>query len=164
MRKGQIFSVDFLIAITIVVLIISTFLIAVEKSNFDKKENFDSTKLGQKLSASAFSLITTNYSCETNEQKIMYSVDKAKVITNQDTLKKEIGLLDYNVQIVLIGENTTEILNEELTGNNIYVIDFDVLVCENSNSLNFLDTIDCIDGKCYSSKVTKQKLTIRVSK
>ncbi len=164
MRKGQIFSIDFLIAMIIVVLIIGTFVLIVEKKNFDARENFEATKLEQKLGAAVFALINTNYSCEAEGSKIMYSIDKEKVLAEKDTLKEKLGMMDYSLQIKLIGTGETEILNEDETGRNIYVIDFDIMVCENSSGIDLNDTFYCSNGTCENGNLKKEKLIIGARK
>lgn len=163
MRKGQAFSIDFVISIVIVVLIVSTVLVAVEKRNFDERERFEKNQLEQKISSATFALVTSDYSCEAENSKIFYSIDKQKVLA-EGSLKEKLGLQNYTTQIRLEGASGTQIINEEITTSNIYSIELNIMVCENSAGILFTDTLDCIEGICYPNKLKKEKLVITVGK
>lgn len=165
MHKGQIFSIDFLIAMGIVVLLIGTILLATEKQNFYQTEENEHNKLTTKINNGLLALFATGeYDCNLENQRLKYSLDINKLIQKKATIKQKIGLIDYNVQLIIETDISVQILNEELKDDTIYALDMNILTCIDSNKLSYLDLFNCREGTCYSANLKERKLSIRVSK
>jgi len=164
-NKGQIYSLDFIIATVLVVICIGAMLNLYETKNQEiaLKENQKTleTKL---ITAKEIILGSSNFNCDLNGIILSQTIDKNKII-NASELKAKLGLQDVNTQIsITSNRETTYILNDVVSGGDIYSIDSNIMICESSTKLNFSIINDCFDGKCYNKNFTEGKIQIRVSK
>ncbi len=164
MNKGQIFSVDFLFAMILMIFFLGTLFGIGEIKNYETKEDNIRNELEMKSQAALITLTNSKmFSCENDVNLFMaYSIDKDKLdlITTQKEFKEMLGLADYNLSLLLDG-GTVNGKNDIHSGRNIYAIDLNVLYCE--GTAKFSDINACIGGSC-NAKVEQKKLTIKVSK
>ena len=100
MNKGQIFSIDFIIAMILMIFFLGSLLSLGELQNYERKERRIIYELESKTEAALITLTNSpSYSCKLDTNSFLaYSVDinKIKNIKHND-LKNSIGLNDYNL-------------------------------------------------------------------
>ena len=163
MNKGQIFSIDFLFAMVLMIFFLGMLIGLGEMQNYEKKEQTIRAELETRTQAALITLTNSNdFTCKTDlGTHLAYSIDLSKLIpkTNIDT-KNNLGLKDYNLSILL--DNIIQTGKDDAHfGKNIYAFDINILQC--NGIVNFSDINNCMNDTC--SGATKQaKLTIKVSK
>jgi hypothetical protein len=125
-----------------------------------------------KNKAQTVAMITANsplLDCNLNNTSLAYSLNTTKINALTTTLtgkqiKEKLGLQDYNAQIVLKGTPDKTIITEPVDTKNIYAIDINVLICDQTTTAD--DLLDCAktSGTCNPAKVDKRVLTIKVGK
>lgn len=161
-QKAQVFSVDFLIALSLFIFAFGTILAAGEFRIYNSKHFFEKETL--KLEAlTALDIISNSslYGCEFGGQTIAYSInsDNFPSIVNYDQLKKMTGILDKNIEIYL---DETLVMAERTDYSNAVLVQASVLVCKNSTT--FSDLNACIfQENCNSAKVSKKVIKLKVT-
>jgi len=163
MNKGQIFSLDFIIAMILMVFFLGLLLSLGELQGYERKEKRILYELESKTEAALISLVNSpQFSCKLDTNSFLaYSFDIKKIdlITNED-LKNSIGLLDYNLSLFLDGTQVTG--HEDIhSGKNIYAIDVNILYC--NGEVSFTELNNCMSGSCGDT-INKQTLKLKVSK
>jgi hypothetical protein len=116
------------------------------------------------LTAGEIILGSKNFNCDINGIFLTHTIDKNKILSLPN-LKEIIGLRDYNVQLSFSSQlGTTVILNDVLTGNDMYGMDLNFMLCEKSSKLNTSILKDCFDGNCYSKYFSREIITIKVAR
>jgi len=163
MHKGQIFSIDLLASMVIIILGFGllTSLGEINLYNTKQKQSFEILK--QKTETAL--IIFTNsprYDCNIEGIQLAYSLDENKLnLLTEQEIKKELGLMDYNVQI---HTETNTILNDTLNQENIASIDLNIAYCKNNPTFEDLTNCTNSGGTCYDTKLMLKTLTIRVGK
>ena len=163
MNKGQLFSIDFVIAMILMIFFLGSLLSLGELQSYERKERRITYELESKTETALITLTNSpNYSCKLDTNSFLaYSFDlnKIKNITHDD-LKKSIGLKDYNLSLLL---NNSLVQNhvDDHAGLNIYSIDVEVLFCD--GNISYQDINNCQFGAC-SHGVEKKILSVGVSK
>jgi hypothetical protein len=154
--KGQIFSLDFIIAIVIVIVFFGTILNAYETRNIMFKQEIENQFIIEK-SNNAFLLLTSNFPCETENGIILpYTINVEKMndflkSESEYELKKKIGLKDNNIVLII---DKTKIINEvQSSKDTIIVIEKNILTCD--NKIIFEEFEKCLKGNSckYGKKI-----------
>jgi hypothetical protein len=163
-NNGQIFSVDFLIAIILMIFFLGTIIGMTEVKNYEKKEELSIYTLENQSDAAVIVLTNSNlFACKTDTNNVLaYSIDMQKINTfagNSTELKEKLGLLDYNISIK-VGNIT--VFSEDLSENrNVHVSQINVLKC--NNGILFSDLNACMTGLCTDT-ITQEILLLEVGK
>ncbi len=165
MTKGQIFSLDFLIAVSILILGIGLLMNSVYLSTYEAKEKLEKRNLSEKAEAGLTALFSNaNAGCDVNGHYAAHSINLSKLdnLTSTDAkdiaLKKALGLGDMNVSLEVGGNQK---INDGMNLRNIYAVEIDVMACENS-SVTFTALRNCMNGASCAGPITQKKLKIRV--
>jgi hypothetical protein len=161
--KGQIFSLDFIIAIVIVIVFFGTILNAYETRNIMFKQEIENQFIIEK-SNNAFLLLTSNFPCETKNGVVLphtINVEKMNDFLGDESvyeLKRKINLENNNV---ILRINGNKIVDEgQLNKKTIVVIEKDILTC--SNTIDFEEFEKCLTGG--NCDYIEQKISLMVSK
>lgn len=156
-NKGQIFSVDLIISLIIMIVFLGAIIGITESKAYAEKEKAIYNNLLNKTDAGFVSLTNSFYSCDSNGLNLAFSIDKEKINGASETsLKQQMGLLDFNTYLEV---DSTIIIDNSITGDFIVSMDKNILVCE--NGINRTDIINCINGSCVTEK---KRVILRVSK
>lgn len=154
-NHGQIFSVDFIISLSLGILFLGLLLGVSEVRMYSIKETKNNDLLINETNAKLVAFVNGKYSCVTdNEIRLPYSIDELK-IENEELTKNYLGI-DKNM-ILAIGSNL--IINNELN-DDIVSLEFEALVC--NGEILFADLNNCLEGESCSAR--KEIVTMRVSK
>ena len=159
MNKGQIFSIDFILAIVLVILFMGTIITFSETQLYSEKENILTTKLMKQTDAGLVVLLNGKYSCKLESGiNLANSLNISLIATaNKDPLKKYLGLNDNNVSLKIDG--TPLNLDEVSTKNTIIILDQNILVC--TSQVLISDLNNCLRGS--NCTLTENKISIEVS-
>ena len=159
MNKGQIFSIDFILAIVLVILFMGTIITFSETQLYSEKENILTTKLMKQTDAGLVALLNGKYSCKLESGiNLANSLDKSQISSeNNDSLKKYLGLNDNNVSLKLDG--TALNLDETHTKTTRIILDQNILVC--TGQVLISDLNNCLRGS--NCTLTENKISIEVS-
>ncbi len=167
--KAQIFAVDVIISIILVILAIGIISAAAEFNFYNSKQQTSYAILKQKAETAAIVLANSNWSsCSTGNTNLSYSINTIKINAinpNPDTrkaeIKKRLGLEGYKANIILQTPVAYEILNEEMTDPNAVSLELNVFVCTGGNvAQNLLNS--CMEGGACT--FSERKLIITVGK
>lgn len=158
--KAQIFTVDVIISIILVILAMGVVSAVAEFNFYNSKQQLLYDSLKQKAETAAIVLANSDWStCSIGNTNLAYSVNFYKInsVGHEMDIKKKLGLQDYNVQIKIGG---WEILSDSMTSQNVVSVDLNVFYCNQlppaDSILNCLNNARCSDNK--------QKLSITVGK
>jgi hypothetical protein len=163
MSKGQIFSLDFLIAMILMIFFLGLILSLGELGGYERKEQRLQHELELNAEAALLTLSNSHqYGCtlDTNTT-LAYSINQKKVrdLTHVE-LKNSLGLNDYNLSVML-GGTIIGPHDEGHFGRNVYALEVDILSCIDDITYPMLEK--CLDGTCDPG-INKQTLTVKVSK
>jgi hypothetical protein len=155
-NKGQMFSVDLLIASIVFIIILGFVISSTEEVSYREKEIFISENLKNKADSAFVAISNGVYACDYNGLNLAYTIDTAKLYSDSNTeLKKYLGIGDLNAVVSIDGNI---IINETLSGNFISVISESILLCKGGIDRNQLN--ECITGNC---ELEKKNIIIKVS-
>lgn len=169
--KGQLFATDFLIAMTIIILGLGMLGAASEFNMYQNKELTNYGELQEKAEAAAITLSNSTWSdCNLGATEMAYSINRDKISAlsgGASEVKKRLGVSDYNIQILFDNLPLSGFPNDTGTPNskNIAGIDLNVVLCR--NTVAFFDLNKCMNtnlASCFSIKINRVKLTIKVGK
>ncbi len=177
MNKGQMFSIDFLIATVIVIMAFGLLTAAAEINFYNKKQTQLYEVMKQKTQSAAIALVNSpDYDCNIRELELAYSIDlnKASKISESD-FKNRLGLKDYNANISfrdLANGGTLlsqKIINDSITdSNNVVSIDLNIAGCVTFPRPTYSDLNNCIrttqGNFCSSSTLKIYTMTVKVAK
>ena len=154
-KRGQIFSVDFIIAVSIGILFLGLLIGVSETRIYSMKENNNTDILINETNAKLSALVNGKYACITDNQIVLpYSLDESKIGT-EPSIKNYLGI-DNNV-VLTIGSTT--IINNQLNSD-IVSLELEALVC--NGIIPFSDLNNCLEGNACSAR--KETITLKVSK
>ncbi len=158
MNKGQIFSLDFLLATIIMIIFIGTTINAFETRTYLIKEEINSDILIQNSNSAFIALTNGIYSCKTeNYISLPFTINETVLNSkNIGELKASIGLQDKNISLEINGTKVFDEINQKET---IIAIENEVLFCNNIIELKDLE--DCLNGNCIFEK---KKIILMVEK
>lgn len=160
-KKGQIFSLDFLLSMIIVILIIGTIINTTEIKTYNTKKNIENQQIEENLDLAIKTILTTpKFNCDTNGQILKYTLDINKIKNLKTEIKNVLGLNKYYTQIIIGAE---EIIFED-TPNTTLIKEIIIQTCENSENFKLMDLNNCRLSNCYSNFLQEQKLIIGVGK
>lgn len=172
LNKGQIFSIDFLFAMILVIVSMALLMNAIQFKTYEAKDLVEKQILAEKTNAAVIALTEGEFSCNFDQNiPLAYSVDINKLLDanklGADIIKQKLGLADYNIHLTVTRypAGGTTIVNDTL-GENTFFAEMDILACEKSVDIRFADLNKClVEGiSCKSANASKQKLTLGVSK
>lgn len=156
-HRGQIFSIDFLLSIILVVLFFGLIIISGEIKTNNTKESIDFDILKNKIDTASILLTNGKYSCESENFILANSLDLNKLI-DKNELKTYLGLIDKNINLKI--DNTSTILNDNLTKEKIINIEKNVLIC--NGLILFADLNNCLSG--INCNLEKKKIVLGAEK
>ncbi len=158
-RKGQIFSIDFIIAMSIVIIFFGIILSMSEMKTYENNAFFGQESLMEKAEAGSIALTNSQYSCSVNNDfNLAYSIDKTKISgVEKEKLKEFLGLEGINAQLKINGN--IFVLDDELNGTNTYSVEIDLMVC--NTDIAFSNLEECMNGPCG---IQKETVSLAVSK
>ncbi len=160
MNKGQIFSIDFLISIILLVLFLGLIINAIEIKTNQTKETFLQEKIITE-SKVAFDVLTNGkYACKLDNGNILGSSLNENLLNSdlKENVKEYLAISDKKVNLKVFDNPT--ILNDNLIGETIINIEREILVCE--NVINFADLNNCLKGE--NCALEKKIVTLGVTK
>jgi len=159
MNKGQMFSVDFLLSIAMLILFIGLLMAAAEIKGYEAKEKILSNSLEQKTEVALGILMNSpDVGCTFNGEVLSSSINTTKLTTiTLAQLKTKLNLQDNNVSIVLDG---IEVMGDTMDSKNIVALDSEVLIC--SGNVSFSDLNSCMTQTVCP--LPKQTISIKVGK
>jgi hypothetical protein len=161
--KGQIFSLDFLIAMTLLILILGVILNTTETKNIEVKEKILKTQIEEKVNVAFQTLLNTpEFNCDINKLILTNTIDKNKLLQNNQELKNMLGLTRYNIEIKINDQNITSQINYQ--NNEILTIEQEIFFCEKSLNYTTMDLNNCRIDNCYTNYLEKGKITLMVGK
>ncbi len=167
MNRGQIFSIDLLFGVIILLLGIGILLGAVEINTYNQKQQIAQENINQKTILAA-QVITnsTEWDCNFDQFHAAYSINRDKfgnetLGNTLAKLKEKTTLMDYNIKLIL----GTDIIYDEISNsNNIVVFDLNVLTCKNTTDFNMLKNCVITSSICYDQNIKKETLRLMVAK
>ncbi|MBT4192514.1 MAG: hypothetical protein HOE11_04355 [Candidatus Diapherotrites archaeon] len=127
MEKGQIFSLDFILAVVLLILFLGTIINAANIQQYNSKAELLDEEFTSSIETAAITLLNGNYSCEYANTKLASSIDLTLLTPASATaLKSYLGLED---KLIFLEIDGTTILDETAGSEQIYVFDFEVLTC-----------------------------------
>ncbi|MFA5763769.1 MAG: hypothetical protein WC915_03065 [archaeon] len=159
MNKGQIFSIDFILAMILVVLFIGTILTFSETQLYSQKENILTTKLIKQTDAGLVALLNGKYSCQLESGiNLANSLDMTTInAADESALKKYLGLSDKDVTLKIDGSFLK--LNNTPTGDKTIILDQNILTCNGQVLISDLN--NCL--RSNNCTLTENKLSLEVS-
>ncbi|MFA7133773.1 MAG: hypothetical protein WC122_02230 [archaeon] len=165
MNKGQIFSIDLLFAIVLIIFAIGVLIGSAEINNYNQKQQIIKNNLITKTIIGAEVLTNSSeWNCDLNNTHPAYSINTDLFNLNNFTLneiKTKANLIDYNIRISL----NDEILYEDIEENKDAIIhELDILSCTNQTTFNELK--ECIDKNenCPNELINKKIFKLEVAK
>jgi len=159
MNKGQIFSIDFIIAMILVIVFIGVLITSVETKHYSEKENIN-FELDLARATTGLRLLTNGqYSCKTTDTNLTLPFSLNKTLfdnASKDEVKKYLSLNDTNINIS-INDTSTNV-------NDTYAQDFINLELEILTCNNTLDLNDMINSLNNNYSLSKEKINLRVGR
>lgn len=169
MNKGQIFSIDLLLASIIAILLIGVLINTVEIKNYEQKESILSEELRLSSEAALLNLLNGKYSCKFAYTNLTNSIDFYK-LNNAEIIdiEKTLGLLDSNFEIWIKERNSNAPIKSKgiINGKNVSVYEINYLDCdfnEKTEIEKFYFLNDSARGTSVS-QINKNTLILKVSK
>lgn len=167
MNKGQLFSIDLLFGVILLLFGIGILISAAEINSYNQKqENNYNELLTKTILASQVITNSTEWDCNFGETHAAYSLNKDKfsiAFGNTTTkIKEKANLLDYNIKIT-IGD-TPPLYEELINSKDVVVYTLDILTCNNTTDFNMLKKCMSADSTCYNSFIKKETFKLMVAK
>ena len=166
-QRGQVFSIDLIIAMSLVILGIGLLFNAANLRAFEAKESFLTKEMQDRAQAAVIALVNGKAtSCSFDSTPLAYSIDLQKTSTLYNSasgaLKKYMGLQGYNVQLSVTG--SSPIMNETLDDKDVVALDINVMVCTSSSPANYNNMKTIMSGGTTGNPPTRQILSLKVSR
>ncbi|MFA6268787.1 MAG: hypothetical protein WCW13_03870 [archaeon] len=163
MSKGQIFSIDFILAMVLVIFGIGTMMAIAEFNMYNIKQKQEYSNLTEKTQSALIVIANSEWSsCKIGNTFFPYSINSDKLnllIQNPVELKKRLALQDYNTQIISDG---TRINYDTINSDNIVALELNILYCNNSTTAT--DVNNCMNSttKCTNNNFKTGNISIKV--
>lgn len=167
MSKGQIFSIDLLFGVILLLFGIGVLINAAEINSYNQKQENTYEELVTKTILAA-QVITNSaeWDCNFDETHAAYSLNKDKFLAASGNtimnIKEKANLLDYNIRITL-GEQPS-LYDEIINSKDAIVYDLNILTCNNTTDFNRLRKCMNTNSNCYDNFIKKEKFTLMVAK
>jgi len=164
-NKGQVFTTDFLLAMTVLILGFGLVGAISEFNMYQNKERTNFAELQEKAQLTAITLANSTWAdCNFGTTEVAYSINTDKLAAlpapQSTELKKRLGISDYNAMIIIGG---TQVVSDDISGSgNIASIDLNVMVC--NNTATFADLNSSMNGVFTGTKIRQSLLAVRVGK
>jgi hypothetical protein len=158
-NRGQIFSIDLILAMVVVIIFIGAMISFSEIRANQIKSEQDNLIFNDKTQTAFSILLNGKYSCETSNGTLLAgSLDESIFnLETKDDVKEYLGLNDTNVLIQI--NRVDSQVNDLISGDN-FSLEEEVLVC--NGEINYSDLNDCMNGgTCI---LGKEKVLLRVAK
>jgi hypothetical protein len=159
-HKGQIFSIDFILAMLLAVLFLGMIVNLNESKLYSQKEDILTIKLTNQTDAGLVALLNGKYSCKLQHTQINLA-NSLNLTTLNDTtkthIKKDLGLNDRNVSLTV--NNISTSLDDTNFSNAIIILDQNILICTDFISIEQLN--NCINN--ISCDLNEATLNFKVS-
>jgi hypothetical protein len=163
MNKGQIFSIDMLFGMIVLILGVGVLLGAAEINFYNFSQQIRHDELVQKTITGAQVITNSKYfGCKFGEANTAYSInyDTIRSITLEQ-LKEKANLLDYNIRLTVSGE----VLFDDIENSkNLVGVDLDILHCTNYATFNGLKECLTSNPTCGNGDVKKTTFRLEVAK
>jgi hypothetical protein len=159
-HKGQIFSIDFILAMLLAVLFLGMIVNLNESKLYSQKEDILTIKLTNQTDAGLVALLNGKYSCKLQNTQINLANSlnlKTLNNTTKTRIKKDLGLNDRNVSLTV--NNISTSLNDTNFSNAIIILDQNILICTDFISIEQLN--NCINN--ISCDLNEATLNFKVS-
>ena len=169
-QRGQIFSIDLILAMILVILAIGLLFNAANLRAFEAKEDAMSGEVREKAEAAAIALTNGGAtSCSVGSSALAYSIDMAKInayAANPEALKKILGLQGYSVQLsVSTKAGSSVIIDDKSETKNAVAFEAQVLACTQSSKVLFEEISNCMKGACPAiGSLSRQKVSLKVGR
>jgi hypothetical protein len=158
-NKGQIFSIDLILAMVVVIIFIGA-IISISEIRTNQVKNEQDNSIFNNKTQTAFSiLLNGKYSCKTSNGTLLTgSLDRSSFSSyTKEQVKNYLGLSEENVLILFDGVNSQ--VNDSIMGDN-FSFEENVLLCD--GEINYSDLNDCMGGGTCS--LQKKNVLMRVAK
>jgi hypothetical protein len=156
MERGQIFSLDFILAVVLLVLFLGTIINATNMQQYTSKVELLDQELNSSIETAAITLLNGKYSCEYANTKLASSIDLVLLTSASATeVKSYLGLED---KLIFLEIDGTPIFDETTGSEQMYVFDFNVLTCDSPidiQTLVFCSMVSCDLDKTMSFGVSR---------
>ena len=166
MNKGQIFSIDMLFAIILLIFSIGIIIGSAEINTYNQKQQINQNNLITKTIIGAEVITNSNeWKCDLNNTHLPYSINMNKFNTTNfplEKIKEKANLTTYNIRISI---NNEIIYNENIEENkDLIVHELEILTCTNQTTFNELK--ECIDKNenCPNELISKKIFKLEVAK
>ncbi|MCX6801378.1 MAG: LamG domain-containing protein [Candidatus Diapherotrites archaeon] len=135
MNRGQITTIDFILAAGIAIFCIGALMSFAELKTYEIKENIGAKILEEKAGAAVAVLASgAKFGCQKGDYNLAYSIDMNKIrLLSKNDLKRILGIgpnEDYNINMKIGG---APIIDEAPNGRNIFSVDLNLLGCNDSS-------------------------------
>lgn len=166
MNKGQIFSIDLLFAVILLIFAIGILISAAEINSYNQKQELEHKEITQKTILGA-QVITnsTEWDCNFDGAHAAYSLNIDKFLSNENNIEKikqKANLLDFNIRINF-GE-LAPVYDEIITTENTIVYELNILTCTNSTDFNMLKKCMTTNETCFDNFIKKETFKLMVAK
>lgn len=161
MHKGQIFSLDVLFAIVILIFGVGLLIGAAEINFYNYRQALEYKELVQKTITGAQVIANSEkWDCNFSNFHSAYSINKDKFQTTTiKEIKTKTNLTDYNIRIS-IGDEM--IYSDLLSTTNLVVIDLNILACNNFANFSMLKKCMDLGEICNNEDQNIEKTILRV--
>lgn len=165
MHKGQVFSVDMLFGIILLIFGIGILIGAAEINFYNYRETLEQKEILQKaiIGAQIFSN-SEELDCYFSDMHLPYSINREKlVLMDIEGIKQKTNLTDYKIQISI---NEEVIFSDTDSTTDLIAIDLNILTCNNYADFNMLKACMTKNERCYApdANISESKLKIEVAK
>lgn len=161
MFKGQIFSMDFLISMTIIILGIGVVFGLTEINFYNNQQQQVFNKMKQKTETAMIILANSpEFDCNIGTVELAYSLDANKLQNYSPAeLKNRLGLSEYLVSLIV---DSNQIINDALNSRNIIGFDLNVAYCKNNTKITDLKLCANSTPMCNNKDFSMKTITIKV--
>lgn len=165
MNKGQLFSIDLLFGVILLLFGVGVLIGAAEMNMYNQKEQIIHNELVEKTILGA--QVITNaqeWDCNFDNTHAAYSLNTDKFFDAANTIEKikqKTNLVDYNIRITL-GE--TIAYDDVMTPKNAIAYDLNILTCTNDTNFSMLKNCMTTNSDCYTEFIKKETLRLMVTK
>lgn len=166
-NKGQIFSIDLLFGVILLLFGIGILIGAAEINNYNQKQQMNHEELVQKAILGA-EIITNakEWDCNFDGTHAAYSLNKNTFAIDAgntiEQIKEKANLRDYNLRIMI---NQNIIYDEIVNYKDAIVFDLNIVTCTN-NTTDFEMLRNCMNSKtaCFDGNINKEIFSLMVAK
>ncbi|MDD3159408.1 MAG: hypothetical protein PHQ98_00395 [Candidatus ainarchaeum sp.] len=152
-KKGQIFSIDFIISMIVVIFMIGLVFYIANLNSFSQNEKINKDLFYSRTESSLILLVNSpKYGCYIGDKLLPFSINSSKLTTSiQSTdLSKHLGLSDYDFKIVYAKSDQNIIVGtagyDLSSSKSKIILDLNVVLCDGV----ILNSIDSYSNLKYT--------------